>query len=183
MLVENIIERDIYDKLIEYAFKKCDAVMFVARKDGFSEELKEKLDKNITEMKTSLKNDFLKKRNGSYWVFTKVGYKQLGINNCSDPIGFDELFEIMFYKTSNNVKDYLLKNENLYDWLNPDFPEDISFFSNGYCWLYSIAHENLCYIYCDSKEEYDYLKSIGIEFANSEFIYTPKQDLYYENYN
>ncbi len=38
MVVDNIIENDIYIKLMNYAFQKTDAVMFVSRKDGFTKE-------------------------------------------------------------------------------------------------------------------------------------------------
>ena len=47
---------------------------------------------------------------------------------------------ILFYKFDEDLVDFLLKNDNLYNWLNPDFPEDIAFFKDGYCWLYSVAH-------------------------------------------
>ncbi len=67
-------------------------------------------------------------------------------------------------------------------WLNPNFPEDIAFFRNGYCWLYSVAHEEICDIYCENEEEYEYLKLIGIEFVDDEFVPTPKAELYYEEY-
>ena len=106
----------------------------------------------------------LKHRNGAHWVYCKVGYKQLGIENYYDPPGFDDLFDILFFKLSEDVKKYLLSNNSLYSWLNPESPEDISFFKEGYCWLRSVSHEEIYNIYCKSEEEYEYLKSIGIRF-------------------
>ena len=34
----------------------------------------------------------------------------------------------------------------------------------------SVAHEKLCNIYCESEEEYEYLKSIGVEFYEKEYV-------------
>jgi len=89
---------------------------------------------------------------------------------------------VYFYRFSLELKDYLLTNDNLYKWNNPHFPEDISFFKDGYCWLSSITHENLYYIFCRNDREYKHLKSIGIEFFEKKFIPTPKKDLYFEDY-
>lgn len=183
MLVKGIIKDKQYELLIKYAFQKSDAVMFVLRKDGFTNDQKLQLDMNAKVFKKRLNHSFLKSRNGSYWVFTKVGYSQLNIAEYKDSSDFDNLFEILFYKTNKEVEEYLLTNKNLYTWLNPKYPEDVSFFKNGYCWLYSVAHEELCDIYCENEEEYNYLKSIGIEFVDNKFVKTLDNDLYFESYN
>lgn len=180
MFVINDVNGKEYENLIEYAFRKCDAVMFVFRKDGFNDEEKKQLDINKLNLQNKLNNSFLKSRNGGYWVYTKVGYKRNGITNYSDPIDFDRMFEIQFYKFSEEVKEYLLTNKNLYNWLNPNYPEDIALFKNGYCWLYSVAHEKICNIYYESDEEYDKLCNLGIKF-NEKYI-LPKEERYYEEY-
>lgn len=182
MIVKTIIKDNVYEKLINYAFKKCDAIMFVSRKDGFAFAELEELDNTIEKVKIKFSNSIFKTRTGGYWVFTKVGNQRCGLEE-SDPPGYDKLFEVFFLKTNQPVEEYILTNKNLYQWLNPKYPEDISFFRNGYCWLYSVAHEEMCEIYCDSEEEYEYLKSIGIEFENDKFIPISKEELYYENYN
>jgi len=92
------------------------------------------------------------------------------------------MFEVLFFKFDNPIKDYLLENCNFYQWLNPKYPEDVCFFKNGHCWLYSVAHEDYCCIYCETKEEFEYLKSIGIEFDEEEFAAPDKNRLYYEEY-
>lgn len=183
MLVEGMIKNEVYEKLIEYSFQKCDALMFIFRKDGFNDSQKQMVDIQTEKVKNDFSNSCLKVRDGAHWVFTKVGYSQLNISGYEDPPFFEKLFEIFFYQTTEKLKQYLLFNKNLYEWNNPKWPEDISFFKNGYCWLYSVTHENFCYIYCENKEEYEYLKSIGIEFQEKEFKSTPKNELYYENYN
>ena len=47
MLTKNLITDDIYCKLIEYSFTKCDAVMFVSRKDGFDDDKISCLNKTV----------------------------------------------------------------------------------------------------------------------------------------
>jgi len=182
MLIKTKVENKQYEKLIDYASKKCDAVMFVARKDGFDQKQIKLLDKTFSDLKKELKNNFIKSRNGSYWVHTKVGNKQLGLTHFKDPYNFDDLFKVEFYRIDSTTKKYLLTNKNMYNWLNPKYPEDLSFFSKGYCWLYSVAHEEICYIYCENEIEYEYLKSIGIEFVDDKYIPTKREDLYYEKY-
>ena len=70
----------------------------------------------------------------------------------------------------------------MYNWLNPNYPEDVAFFKDGYCWLYSVAHEDICDIYCTDENEYETLKEIGIEFYENKFEQTPKAQLYFEQY-
>lgn len=182
MIVKIKIKNRIYEKLINYAFEKSDAIMFVSRKDGFSPTELEELDNTIENIKMKFSDSILKTRTGGYWVFTKVGNQRCGLEE-EDPPGYDELFEVLFLKTNQSVKEYMLTNKNLYQWLNPKYPEDISFFKNGYCWLYSVAHEEMCEIYCENIKEYEYLKSLGIKFFENKFTPTPKENLYYEDYN
>lgn len=73
------------------------------------------------------------------------------------------------FKLNEEIKSEILSKKSLYDWSYPDSLEDICFFKDGYCFLETITHENLCFIYCDDKEEYEYLKSIGIKIFEKEF--------------
>lgn len=182
MLTKGSITNDIYHKLIEYSFSECDTIMLVFRKDGLDDNKINCLNNTIAKLKQKFGKYVLKTRNGGHWVFTKVGNRECGFAK-EDPPGFDDLFEIIFLKTTPELKEYILENHDLYAWLNPKYPEDISFFKDRYCWLYSIAHEELCFIYCKDEEEYEYLKSIGIEFVEDKFVPTPYEELYYEDYN
>ena len=85
-----------------------------------------------------------------------------------------------YFKLNNELKKQILNNSSLYGWCFPNYLEDICFFKNGYCWLYSVAHEKLCEIYCRDEKEYEYLKSIGIEFVNNKYIPSKNEKLYYE---
>ena len=93
---------------------------------------------------------------------------------------FNNLFKVYFYKFSDALKKYLLSNCDLYNWLNPKYPEDIAFFKNGICWLYSVSHEGICDIYVESEEEYNYLKNIGLEFLEEHYRDKFKEEIYLE---
>ncbi len=173
MEVANQITGERYIRLIEYASKTCDAAMFVTRQDKF--RLDSFQNKELIEtarlFEERLKASFIKKRTTKQWVHT-------GYANAPN----DDRIGVYFYRFSAEVKRFLLTNDDLYNWLNPEHPEDISLFKDGYCWLYSVAHEEMCDIYCRNEEEYEYLKSIGIEFYEDKFVPTPKEKLYYEDY-
>ena len=174
MEVISDIKGKVYEDLVRYASKRCDAVMFVFCKVPFRGEKLMELEETKSKVKKELEKSFLKDREGNEWVYTGtyypwVGNKKMGSN-------------ILFYKFDEDLVEFLLKNDNLYNWLNPDFPEDIAFFKDGYCWLYSVAHEDICDIYCKDRKEYEELKAIGIEFYEKDFEVMPKEKLYFEKY-
>lgn len=168
MLITQEIKDELYDKFIKYACLKCDAVMFVFKRGRLSKKEKIILEETLQNLKSKYQDDFLKSRHGNKWVFLE--YKSVREN------------DILFFKPSKDIRKYLSSNKNLYAWLIPNFPEDIAFFKNGHCWFYSVTHERCCEIFCEDKKEYDYLKSIGINFVENEYISTPREKLYYENY-
>ena len=61
-----------------------------------------------------------------------------------------------------NVKD-------LYGWLYPEFPEDISFYIDGELYMRSIAHERICEFYSESKELKRFLKNNGLQFCELKY--------------
>lgn len=185
MLVDMDIEKDVYKKLIEYACSKSDAVMLVYRMDDLNDKERLLYEKAKQETKEVLKDYFISSRNGGNWIFNNVvevvsGWGEHFYKNSP---GFDDFFEIMYFKPSGKVKEFLLSVNSLYSgrFFN-QYVEDLSFFKDGYCLLYSITHEKICWIAVETKEEYKYLKSIGIKFYEDKFIPTLKEDLYYEEY-
>ena len=71
------------------------------------------------------------------------------------------LYNYIYYiKMTKEIQEEMLKKQSLFDWVFPTSLEDLCIFKNGYCWLYSVAHEEILDIYCENEEEYNYLKSI-----------------------
>lgn len=161
-VINENIENETYEKLIEYAYKKCDVVMFAIYKYNkyYYEELNKrdeiikKFDKYIVDIKD--KND--------WGLIYRDGMK------------------LIFYRFEQPLKDYLNENKSLYRWDHPEFPSDINFFINGRCWLTSITHEEMCDIFVENKEEYEYLKSIGIEFLEEEYREIEEYEIFIEKF-
>lgn len=174
MLVKKFKKKDTYQKVIEYYSNKCDTVMFVLNKDGFDEEELQELNNLKEKIEEKFKNSFIKSVHRLTWVNHECGYERQRGLSLRD---FTNQFTIYYYKFTEELKDYLLSNKNIYTWLNPDYPEDISFFKDGYCLFYSVIHEEIVELEIRSKEEYKYFKSIGVEFYDE---YYESKDLYYE---
>lgn len=173
-LINDAIKGDTYKKLIEYSFEKCNVVMFVFKKWGLDELKINKLNDTMNNLELNFRKTLITKINRPFWVFTECF-------NCKySEDEFNSLFEIHFYKISETLKKYLLSNCDLYKWLNPAYPEDIAFFKDNVCWLSSVTHEKLCDICVENEKEYDYLKSIGIEFLETSFRKAIKKEIYVE---
>jgi len=75
------------------------------------------------------------------------------------------------FKLNEETKKILLNNaENIFSWCFPERLEDLCFIKDDYYWLFSVAHEDICEIYPDNEEEYNYLKSIGVEFWKDHYV-------------
>ena len=180
MRVENVIKDEVYQKLIEYASRDCDAIMLATQQRLYESEYwpnthdKDIMAKTTKELENTLHGDLLKKRGDSQWVYTGA------VNPPTQKI-YNKGFGIYFYKLTEQVKQYLLSNNNLFSWKNPEYPQDLSFFKKGYCWLYSQEFPKTCVINCANKKEYQYLKSIGVNFSDN-FTPTLPEQQYFEAY-
>ena len=122
-------------------------------------------------------NDYLYYSSTQKWINNYKNYLVLTKrnNNC-------KYYSVcyIFNLSSSIIKN--LKLNTIFEWQYPETLEDISFFKkDGQRWMWSISHEDvyeICFQETD-KEEYEYLKSIGIEFVEKEFIPTPKNYLHY----
>lgn len=176
IVLNDSIKDSIYKELVKYAFNKCDVVMFVSKKVGFDNSDITALKKSMSKLENKFKNDYIFQVQRPNWVFSEVVNDNVDISNEE----FNSLFNIYFFKFSDELKNYLLSNCDLYKWLNPEYPEDIAFFKDGICWLYSVAHERLCDIYVDNEKEYNYLKKIGLEFLDENYREKFKEEIYIE---
>lgn len=242
MLVKGNINGDVYKKLLDYAFSKCDVISltrycnqhsqqsnaimkiilskshytksdivnnysdqlieeiyndFLDNPVIFDDEFKRKYEPNgREEVRRNMDGQiYLDNRRACIWhalgftVYNELGNRWLKLYKnqiifSKKNILNDNLFHSMVYyiKLDKHMEQEILNKKSIYNWCFPTSLEDICFYKNGYCWLYSVAHEEMCFIYCETEEEYKYLKSIGIEFADDQFVPTPKEQLIYEEY-
>lgn len=90
-------------------------------------------------------------------------YKKYKIEKCN--YGNMENDVVTYYfKLNDESKSILFSKKNIYDWVSPLSLEDLCIYKDDSMWLYSVAHENICDIVCENNDEYEYLKSIGVEF-------------------
>lgn len=72
---------------------------------------------------------------------------------------YKNLSEIYICKIFDYLKEMVYKNPNIFKWLAPELPEDLSFYKETDKFLYVCSHENICKIYV-TKEELSDLKKI-----------------------
>ncbi|MDG3044715.1 hypothetical protein OE903_15155 [Bacillus sp. B6(2022)] len=69
--------------------------------------------------------------------------------------------KVYYYYTDENAKSILKEFANsLYDWEQPNLPEDLSFFKNGEDWLVTSSHEEESYIDTENDTELQRILSI-----------------------
>lgn len=87
---------------------------------------------------------------------------------------------IYYMKLTKDLQQEILSKNSIFDWHYPITLEDLCFFKDGYCWLYSEVNEKILNIYCENEEEYNYLKSIGVKFQINRFIpLSDKEKMHY----
>lgn len=143
--------------------------------------------KTMEKIKDSLREDLILERHNPEWCGQASWFELFYISKSSieEKIQIEYkhkgeyIYNICFYKTSENVKEFLLQQNRLYKFLPPNLPEDICFLKNGKCWLKTIAHEHEGYIFEQNEEEKEYLKQIGLKFEEYEI---PEENIPYEEY-
>ena len=180
----NYIE-DRYDKLYrDYKFilgKEADSVAIWAKVENttIKEEFKKQLilrieseiegrkqfliqEKNTSELKERLKKYLVKEKHDSKWTVNEVFGKNEKENN-------QYIFDICFYKICPEVEKFLLESvDSLYAFDPPYLPEDIAFYKDGYCWFYTVTHEERCDMDIESIEECKYIENMGIKLEKYE---------------
>ena len=58
---------------------------------------------------------------------------------------------------------FVLPQESIYELEYPNTFEDLCLFSKGKCFLKSVAHEDLCWLYPTFISEVEYMKSLGMK--------------------
>ena len=144
-----------YKKLIDFAYSKSDAFMCMVHTNKYDEGSdrycdQKKFDNNTIPFLKRL-NPFLIKirREAAYWPATIKGE---GAPN-----------DVYVYKLVPEIKELLYKPKGFLEWSYPIYPEDPSFFKEGYCWFFTCSHEGY-YIMYVNKEEFEYIKSLGIKY-------------------
>ena len=82
-------------------------------------------------------------------------------------------YNIYHMAFDKNIIGPLCLGLHLYNWMYPNLPEDLCFYKKGKCFLKSVAHEKLCWIYAEEEDEKRALKKIGLKFIELPFGEVP----------
>lgn len=86
-------------------------------------------------------------------------------NNIIDKIS-TEYEEYYYFKMDKHFIDsFMNETDNIYDFTFPYNLENLCIYINDDIWLESVADDKLCFINCRTEEEYEKLKSFGINFV------------------
>lgn len=151
MLITSEPKNNIYRSLIDLAFDLCDEFILVLHKEyrifDSAKSIIEKLKPYLIEMKEQ-----------STWAGTQL---------------YEDTACVYHYRTSTRAREIIKEvSSALFQWIQPNFPEDLSFYKNGKPWLINIAHERLCYIINTNEKEIDIISSIkGLETMDSDYSF------------
>ena len=138
-------KNDVYRFLVDLAFDLCDEFILVVRKDLCLKS--NDSDKSVLEKL----NDYLKEmKEQSEWAGTKL---------------LKHTAYVYHYHTSPEAREIIKEVSNsLYSWMQPNLPEDLSFYKSGKPWLVNTAHEKQSFILSEDKSEIDRIVNIkGLE--------------------
>lgn len=172
LIIKNKIDEWTYSKLIDFLLIRCDLISY--RLPNYNKfTVTEEALKYYPECKLGViyrdinNNDFeVYKKNIQFTLdaFEKYCIKEYEDFKYHNSIqGYDS--EVKLIKLSDKLIGPLKAIGGLYDWQYPNMPEDLCFFSKGKCFLKSVAHEKLCFIYTDDKFDMKILKKIGLKFV------------------
>lgn len=86
-------------------------------------------------------------------------------NNIIDKIS-TEYEEYYYFKMDKHFIDFFMnETDNIYDFTFPYNLENLCIYINDDIWLESVADDKLCFINCRTEEEYEKIKSFGINFV------------------
>lgn len=79
------------------------------------------------------------------------------IKKCVSNKYFDDKYSnlsIVYYcRIFDYLKKLVIKKPNIFEWLEPDLPEDLSFFINDKLFVYVCSHEDICIFYVNADDK------------------------------
>ena len=152
----NMISRDKFNELWNFVFDKAN--QFSLRFPNYNHSTS-----NTMKIKYNDKAEIDK----SFCSYIEKNKKL--INECSNNLikkdvtnkylddKYANMSVVYYCKMFDYLKKLVFGNPNLFDWLEPDYPEDLSFYIDGKLFVYVCSHEEICKFFVNSKER-DYLR-------------------------
>ncbi|WP_294360138.1 hypothetical protein [uncultured Clostridium sp.] len=169
--LDDILEKDsieykeLYTDIVNHGYEKYKQSFLKNIK--IDNSLDEKFNKGTECFLKKTERYLLKSRNNPIWPSNEPKYgsnvKEININ---------------VYKVCDEVKQYLMDPQGLFNWKYPNYPDDLCFFKDGYCWFNIVAHENIAFMHLKNKNEIEEIKKMGFKFSIDEY----SGELFYEDY-
>lgn len=177
-LEETEIRNQQYDNLINWAIQQSDVFTFHIPK--LECEFYNMSNQTLTDFKniehrynnTIDSPDYLQYRKNIEPILLRFSpyliARYYDVNYAGSSYGYG--LEIHVMNSTSQCKSLILdqKHKGLFGWLEPDLPEDLCFYAKNKCVLKSIAHEKLCFIYCNNKQISNLLYENHINFSQIE---------------
>lgn len=144
-----------YNALIIYLYNCCDTLSFLIPDYDYAEDIK--YEDNIELFMSAIEPYIIKNYQSNEYCGSKTGGKY-------------NIYHVTF---DENVIGPLCAGLHLYNWIYPYLPEDLCFYKEGKCYLSSVAHEKLCWIYTEDEDEIKALKETGLKFTEMPFEEAP----------
>lgn len=166
-------KKEMYHQLLDYLLSKCDSFSFCVP----NYEARIKFD-NWDEAKAQyIKQRHTLNRNNDKFIeyHKQIGnlldsLKKYEIGHYFDVDYIEQTYsyeiEAFVYKYNSETCEILKTVPGLFDWLYPLFPEDISFFTKEQCYLQTITHEEVGFIYDDNCDFFEETNVATLHSAN-----------------
>lgn len=110
----------------------------------------------------------LRERSNPEWPSTKI---------LSSPIAYT----VRLYRACPDAFPLLRQPGSYFAWRYPLYPEDLSFFRRGRCWLYASSHEQYVEVFPRDIHEYRFLVEMGVPLGEP-YAWVPESELFWEDY-
>ena len=171
------IQDNEYDELMNWLESKCDSFSFCLPHFGkvvvteSNADIYPEYEIGYVEEDEESKKDYEQYRRRVQKYLENISEyiieNYVDIEYCETISGYEK--EIFIIKLNNITKKFFENVKDLYGWLYPEFPEDLSFYIDGKLYMRSIAHERICEFYSESKELKRFLKNNGLQFCELKY--------------
>lgn len=148
----NTLNKSQMNDLWKFVFDRADAFSFRFPNSNHSTSNIMKLKYNDN---AQIDTEFCDYMNKNYHLINEC-YKNL-INKSITNRYLDDKYSNLSLVFKCEIFDYLkslvFKKPNLFEWLEPNLPEDLSFYINDKLFMYTCSHEDICILYLDNQSK------------------------------
>ena len=174
MLVED--EKLINDILDDYSAEKIKTIynkyknnmLIFDNEKNMTYDTKKEVEKHRYNIIEDAISRYVYKLRINNWLLKYTDNLILKKDNYSKYLPDFPLTTTYYFKINDLLKKEIFNKKSLFDF-DMFSVEDVCFFNGHKCLLETITHEELCWLYCYSEEEYKLYKGMGIKFSDDNY--------------